>query len=278
MARVHFWRHVLQLSAIFLFRCAFPIVFGSPWKCQDSVSSCELHPELEELGGVHCEPRTRSLHFSSAALAAPSPYLSPHRPPGGEGGGKVNTITRSLTMWVHFHSRSRWERPDPLEQSRFPCPAGTRLRITAPGLFLMSECQKIRTHFLKSKILALHNSLLGLAFWTTLKKCRASFCVPQNLLETKAIQDTALLRFQGWIFLPLAGPRAAETPGNTSGEGCGSNELMPKPSALLTRILSQMCSRRTSQGELLSQSNLLLLFARQTKRAVIIRVSPTHHS
>lgn len=217
--------------------------------------------------------------FTSLLLPWPLPHptFHPTAPQGGEGGGKVNSITRSLTMWVHFHSRSKWESPGPSEQSRSPCPAGTRLRIMAPGLFFNIRMSKIRRHFSKSKILALHNSLLRLAFWTTFKKCRASFYVPQNLLETKAIQDTALLRFQEWIFLPLAGPRAAETPGNTSGEGCGSNELMPKPSALLICIFPQMCSR-ISQGELLSQSNLLLLFARQTKRAVIIRVSQTHHS
>ena len=71
-------------------------VFGSPGKCQDPVSSQELHLELEEPGGARCEPRIHPLHFSAAALAspkgpgfegtsvipAPMPLLLADRPPG----------------------------------------------------------------------------------------------------------------------------------------------------------------------------------------------------
>lgn len=67
------------------------------------------------------------LNFSSAALGPPLPTdppfrthftLKPHR--AGKGDGKENIPTRSLSMWVHFHSKSETERPGPSEQSTVP--------------------------------------------------------------------------------------------------------------------------------------------------------------
>lgn len=143
-------------------------VFGSSGKCQDSVSSQELHLELEEPGGARCEPRIRPLHFSAAAVASPSPYLSASNHARMGRMGESEYSNQKAPNMIHFHSRSKYERPGPRKQGRAPLPCkvqGSEARLCIFFFFFFNiRMSKIRIDISKSKILALHNSPLRLAF------------------------------------------------------------------------------------------------------------------